>query len=160
MIDRRAVWSLPLLLALCLAGSWALSRAPSSPGEASAPAPARAPTPRGPVRWIVAGGGASPELSQVQIEQDVAHAARLLEETGPGLLLFAGGAGSRAVQVLDPDAPTDDLRARLAALLDPRGGRDTRYRASTLTPEGAASAEAITSALEGALGDEDRKSVV
>ncbi|GAB5549771.1 MAG: hypothetical protein SangKO_095310 [Sandaracinaceae bacterium] len=155
MIDRRAVWSLPLLLALCLAGSWALSRAPSSPGEASAPEPARAPTPRGPVRWIVAGGGASPELSQVQIEQDVAHAARLLEETGPGLLLFAGGAGSRAVQVLDPDAPTDDLRARLAALLDPRGGRDTRYRASTLTPEGAASAEAITSALEGALGDDE-----
>ncbi|MEC7524168.1 MAG: hypothetical protein VYE22_30080 [Myxococcota bacterium] len=154
MLDRRALWSLPVLLGLSLGAAHLLSRAEPPTPPPSAPAPPR-PPPTGPIRWIVAGGGASPEVSQVQIEQDLAQATRRLEETGPGMLLFAGGPGSQAVQVLDRDAPPADLRDRLGTLLDPRGSRDTRYRASTLDPDGAGSAEAIVSALEGAvLADE------
>lgn len=178
LLDRRALWSLPLVFALVAGGAWALSRVRSEPRSARAPAPR--PTPRspavagpaappgGPFRWIVAGGGSLPELNQVQLEQDVELAAEVLSARGPGLLLFAGGAGSRAVQVVDapadgearageatPASQATDLRARLAALFGPGLDRAARYRRTELAVDGAASAEGITSALEGALGDGD-----
>lgn len=168
MVDRRALWTLPLLLAAVAAAAWLLSsrpvrapegaeRAAAAPRGPTAEAPDQPVAPAaGPLRWIVAGGGPTPELNQVQLEQDVALAARVLAPRGPGLVLFAGGAGSRAVQVLDEarEAPAG-VRARLAALFAPRGGRDTRYRPTTLRPDGAASFEGLLSALEGALGDGD-----
>ena len=155
MIDRRASWSLPLLAAMIAGGSFALgSRAPSAPPpiEAREPEPLRTPSPpSGPLRWIVAGGGASPDLNQVQLEQDLALARETLASHGPGLTLFAGGPGSRAVQVLDAELTMDPLRARLAGLLDPRAGRDSTYRASALAADGPASAAAILEAIDGAI---------
>src|SRR5690606_31897830 len=77
MIDRRASWSMPLLAVMVAGGSFALgSRAPSVPAPSEAPErepPRRAaPPPSGPLSWIVAGGGASPDSNQVQLEQDIA----------------------------------------------------------------------------------------
>ncbi|MCZ7681081.1 MAG: hypothetical protein M5U28_20755 [Sandaracinaceae bacterium] len=132
------------------------ARAPAAPCPPSRRrASGLPPAAHGPLRWILAGGGPTPELNQVQLEQDVLLAREVLARSGPGLTLFAGGPGSRAVQVLDASAATDDLRARLAALFDPRAGRDARYREAAVDPGGAASAEAILAALEGALLDAD-----
>lgn len=162
MIDRRAPWSVPLLAALVGAATFALAREAPARAPAAPPAHPRAaaraaspPPAHGPLRWILAGGGPTPELNQVQLEQDVLLAREVLARSGPGLTLFAGGPGSRAVQVLDASAPRDDLRARLAGLFDPRAGRDARYREAAVHPGGAASAEAILAALEGALLDAD-----
>lgn len=157
MIDRRASWSLPLLIALAAGGSYALgSRAPIATHTQDERAPAhgsaRAPSPpSGPLRWIVAGGGASPDLNQVQLEQDIALARETFAPHGPGLTLFAGGPGSRAVQVLDPELTMDPLRARLAGLLAPRAGRESTYRASEIAADGAASAAAILEAIDHAI---------
>src|SRR5690606_29134190 len=49
----------------------------------------------------------------------------------------------------------DPLRARLAELFAPRAGRDAGYREARIQPDGAASAEAILAALDGALLDGD-----
>lgn len=141
--------------------AWALGQVEGEPeerGEAVAePTPHAGPAvaPIGPVRWIVAGGGPTPDHNQVQIEQDLALARDLFRPLGPGLTLFAGGEGSRAVQVLDPEPDGDALRSELGALLAPRPGRDARYRAASIVADGAASAEAILAALEGALPDGD-----
>jgi hypothetical protein len=79
-------------------------------------------------------------------------------------MLFSGGPGSNAVQVSvlrvgseeDTEAgPEVSLRAILGELLAPRAGRDAVYRATELHPEGAATAEAILSAIEGAAMDGD-----
>ncbi len=160
MLDRRALIGLPLLFAAIAALSLALSGRASP--DAPAPRPARTPlspshdappTHAGPIRWIVAGGGPTPDLDQVQLEQDVRLARDILSPLGPGLTLFAGGSGSEAVQVLDPALDVDPLRAELAALFAPRPGRDSRYRALAFHPDGAASAEALLAAIEGALTD-------
>ena len=168
MIDRRAIWTLPLALALSLVAAWGLSRVFGGRDAISVegPGPVRhgpplarpgAPSPAlGELRWIVAGGGASPELGQVQIEQDLALAERALGESGRGLLLFSGGPGSNAVQVaVAGAAPEASLRATLGELLAPHAGRDAVYRSTELHPEGAATAEAILSAIEGAAMDGD-----
>lgn len=161
-MDRRAAWSLPVLLALIGLGTfWLSTRAPAAPGSDGprAPAaPAAVPGPAresgGAIRWILAGGGPSPELNQVQIEQDVLLAEEILRPLGDGLLLYAGGAGGEAIQELRDDPDPDPLRARLAELLDPRGGRDARYRVGRVRPAGPATAEAILEAVRGAIGDD------
>jgi hypothetical protein len=166
MFDRRALWTLPLALAAICALSFALAEATRSaprrePIEAptaaeAAPEPEReaVAVPREPVRWILAGGGPTPELNQVQLEQDLALAQAIFAPSGAGLTLFAGGPSSMAVQVLDEEDP-DRLRAELASLLDPRGGRESRYRRTTLRAHGDASATSILDALERALGAGD-----
>lgn len=157
MIDRRAAWTLPAFLATILAATWFLAWPEAQPplpveAEPDTRPPVR---PSGELRWIVAGGGPIPELNQVQIEQDIELARALFGTFGPGLVLYAGGPRSASVQVLSDEPLQDPLRARLAALFDPRGGRDARYRASRIAPDGAASAEAIVEALAGAVSDGD-----
>ena len=77
------------------------------------------------LRWVGVGGGADPSFTQVQLEQDLALFTQLAGANGaPGAVLFAGGAGVRAVQVLDPAASLEGdahqrLRAELGTLLDP-----------------------------------------
>ncbi len=114
---------------------------PRSPTVTPAPAPAPAE-----LRWVAAGGGALPELNQVSIEQDIALARRVLGEGG--LVLFAGGPGSPTVQVQDEEPRGDDLRAALAELFAPRGGRDAHYRDTALPVAGAATASAVLRAIE------------
>ncbi|MBK8480927.1 MAG: hypothetical protein IPL40_07095 [Proteobacteria bacterium] len=92
-----------------------------------------------PLRWLALGGGATPEMNPVSIEQDIALAAQALG--GRGLILFAGGRGARDVQVLDPSPRGDPLLRQLAALFDPRGGRESSYRRSSLPIAAAASFE-------------------
>ncbi|MBX3269310.1 MAG: hypothetical protein KF729_03560 [Sandaracinaceae bacterium] len=169
MLDRRAAWSLPALFAAVALACWlaprlsspaarraaALGAAPSSPRTSAAP-PAAAPArPLDGVRWIVAGGGPSPELNQLQIEQDLLLARDVFTGLGEGLVLFAGGPSGAAVQELRADADADPLRARLGELFDPRGGRDARYRRPRLAAGGAATEEALLEALRGAILEPD-----
>jgi len=106
------------------------------------------------LRWIIAGGGSLPESNQVSIEQDLGLALRLFEGS-PGLLLFAGGPGTRTVQV-QRDAEElaeveDPVAMALAELFSPRGGRGARYRPTTLPVAAEASASSVLGALRRAL---------
>ncbi len=80
---------------------------------------------------LIVGGGPAPDANEVEIEETVALATELLGERA--VVLFAGGADTRSVQVRseDPDESAS-LRTALGDLLTPRNGRDAHYRATTL----------------------------
>lgn len=103
--------------------------APNAPAAASGPAASN----EGEPRYIVVGGGATPEYTEVSLEQDTELAMQVLP--GPGLTLFAGGQGSASVRLLAPAARTESLLAQLGAIFDPRSARDSRYRATTLNAQ-------------------------
>ncbi len=98
------------------------------------------------LRWIAAGGGSTPEFNQVSIEQDLGLAQATFG--AGGLLLFAGGRGSHGVQVEGGEPQGDALLLELGELFSPRGGRDSRYRRTTLPVDGAATADNLRLALE------------
>jgi hypothetical protein len=112
---------------------------------------------RGVLRWLAVGGGADPTATQVQLEQDLALFVELAgAREVPGAVLFAGGPGVRAVQVLDPAAAPDGdahqgLRAELGRLLDPRPERDARFRIPRLKVDAPAEAAAVLATLQGQL---------
>jgi hypothetical protein len=158
------------------AGAYALGRGRTPPragGASAGPsreqvAPAPAPPPSAappsslapaqgafaqPVRFLAVGGGATPESTEVSLEQNLALLAQVLP--GPGALLLGGGPGSSSVRVLDDRPVADPLLVRLGDLFQPRSGRHSRYRASELAA-GGASLAAVESALAEALarGDE------
>ena len=111
------------------------------PREAVAPSAADL----GALRWLAAGGGDLPENNQVSIEQDLALAGKTF---GPsGLLLYAGGPKTAAVQILERRPSGDALRLELAELFDPRPGRDARYRRTELLPSAAATLDTILAEL-------------
>jgi hypothetical protein len=92
-------------------------------------------------RWIAIGGGAVPEATQVQIEQDIGLAIEVL--AGDGIVLFAAGADAPVVQV-QLDAPErDPVGSALADLFAPRGGRNARYRAPAIRVDAPATAERV-----------------
>lgn len=97
------------------------------------------------LRWIAAGGGSTPEFNQVSLEQDLGLARATFG--ADGLLLFAGGRGSHGVQVAGADPRADELLGALGELFSPRGGRDARYRRTTLPADGAATADNLRLAL-------------
>ncbi|MDF1561736.1 MAG: hypothetical protein P1V51_01760 [Deltaproteobacteria bacterium] len=99
----------------------------------------------GKLRWVGLGGGSSPDSNQLSIEQDLELARAVLGE--PVALLYAGGAGTRAVQVRDPEVKGDPLVARLGHLFAPRGGRDARYQPTSLKPSGPARADDLEEVL-------------
>ena len=102
-----------------------------------------------PPRWIAAASGAIPELNQVSLEQDIALAAEVL---GPGgRVLFGAGPGTATVQVLAPGREPDPVVQALGDLFAPRGGRDLRYRATTLNTAEPATADGVVQALDHAL---------
>ena len=98
------------------------------------------------LRWIAAGGGGTPEFNQVSIEQDLGLAQATFG--AGGLLLFAGGRGSHGVQVAATGVQGDALVLELGELFSPRGGRDSRYRRTTLPVDAAATVENVRLALE------------
>jgi hypothetical protein len=116
---------------------------------AEQPAPAH-------VRWIAVGGGSSPELSQVSLEDDLLLALEVLGHDG-ALVLFAGGPGTRAVQVRREEAIESEpsLRAALGGLLASRGGRDASYQPTRLPLHGPATLDTTLEALSSALADGD-----
>jgi len=105
-------------------------------------------------RWIAIGGGSTPEMNQVSIEQDMALAANVLGEGGR--LLFGGGPGTNGVQVLDAEPRGDPLIAQLAQLFAPRQGRDAHYRRTTLSVDEPASVEAATQTIRAELAGDSR----
>lgn len=102
---------------------------------ASAPAPVtwtlppsdRA-APDAPLRFIVFGGGYTPESNEVSLEQDIELLQRTLP--GPGQVLFAGGGASPTVRELDPAPRGDPVELAVGELILPRGHRDSHYRAA------------------------------
>jgi hypothetical protein len=125
-------------------------RGPATKVAADIVPPEPLPAP-GDLRWLVVGGGPTPENNEVGIEEDVALAARVLG--AGGRVLFAGGRGAVDVRELDPGASRDGLRTELGNLFAPRAGRDSRYRASRLSIAGPATLELAESTLEAALAE-------
>lgn len=102
------------------------------------------------VRYIAIGGGATPESTEVSLEQDLALSARSLP--GPGDVLFAGGSDASCVRTLDPTIDESSLLVRLGDFFEPRSGRTSRYRKPTLEAE-AATLPNVERALSDALSD-------
>lgn len=107
---------------------------PTGPSQALPPSAAASP-----LRFIAIGGGATPESTEVSLEQNLALAARVLP--GPGRLLFAGGADTQSVRVLDPALDASSVPVRVGELFSPRNGRGSRYRKPTLAAAAATLAE-------------------
>ncbi len=102
------------------------------------------------IRWVAAGGGPSPESNPLSVEDDLALFAETLG-ADRGLLLFAGGPGTRSVQVLASAPRGEALTRDLAELFDARAGRDARYRPTRLALHGAATVDGALGALDRAL---------
>lgn len=100
-------------------------------------ATADSPQGTGEVRWIVAGGGATPESNEVSIEEDLRLARRVLG--GDGVTLFASGRDNQAVRVEATDLGGDPLVTELGAMFSPRPGRTSSYRPASIDADGAAS---------------------
>jgi hypothetical protein len=83
-----------------------------------------------PLRFLVIGGGATPESTEVSLEQDVVLAGRVLR--GPGSVFFAGGSDALSVRTLDPTLDTSSVLVRVGELFAPRAGRGSRYRKSSI----------------------------
>lgn len=102
------------------------------------------------LRFIAAGGGPSPDENQVSVEDDLALLDDVLGKDH-GLVLFAGGAGTRAVQILDSERRGDGLLQDLSDFFDARDGRDSHYRPTRLAVHAPATRRAILAALDGEL---------
>ncbi len=99
------------------------------------------------VRHIIVGGGPTPDGNEVEIERTVAAAHRALGEGT--VVLFAGGADTRSVQVEDGSVVVDPLLRELGELFSPRPARDARYRPTTLAVvHGPAELEVLEATLE------------
>ena len=85
-----------------------------------------------PAAYLAVGGGSLPSSTEVSLEQDLVLAQEVLG--ADGVVLFAGGSGSRSVREL-ATTPLDshgELLVELGMVFMPRQGRDSRYRASRL----------------------------
>jgi hypothetical protein len=100
------------------------------------------------LRYIAVGGGATPEYTEVSLEQDIELAMQVIP--GPGAVLFAGGRNSSTVRTLDGAPERLSLLHRLGELFDPRAARDSRYRKTRL-PALPASLDNFESTLKRAL---------
>jgi hypothetical protein len=132
----RLLW---LTFAAMAASGWVPCWPPSA---ARAQRSERGPT--GAVKYLAIGGGATPESTEVSLEQNLALAERVF--AGPGWLLFAGGTGSRSVRLQDDKPPRDPLLVQVGDLFNPRSGRRSIYRVTQLRARAA-----TLSAVEGAL---------
>ena len=104
-----------------------------TPSEPGATAASKQRDPEGEPRYIVVGGGSTPEYTEVSLEQDTQLAMQVLP--GPGLTLFAGGQGSASVRLLAPSTREESLLSKLGAIFDPRNARDSRYRTTELNAQ-------------------------
>ena len=122
--------------------------------EASSPRPpARTAASWRGLRWLVLGGGATPESNEASLEQDIELARSVLG--GRGAIVFAGGAEAVAVRELRPGPPpAPTLLVELGDIFAPRPGRSSRYRRSVLPIDGPATRAVVEEALDGVLRDE------
>jgi hypothetical protein len=132
----------------------ALASSESASAEES-PRPSSAPPPlAGPVRFIAVGGGATPESTEISLEQDIELVSRTLPP--PGVVLFAGGSGSLSVREVNPEPHGDEVLLALGDLFHPRVGRESRYAPVRLTAARATIEnveERLSSALSSPAGD-------
>ncbi len=137
MIPRRLTAA---AVALSLVAHAACSRRHAAPRGAPAPSSSAAATARdrntprparrevhGPLHFLAIGGGATPESTEVSLEQDIDLVRRTLP--GAGSVLFAGGSESQSVRELTPSPRGDVLLRALGELFQPRSGRQSKYRA-------------------------------
>ena len=115
----------------------------SAPEKGQATAPTQPSAADAELRYLLVGGGATPEFTEISLEQDLELASKVLH--GPGLVLFAGGEGSESVRVQAPKPPQPSLLARLGELFDPRGGRASRYQRTRLSAQTASASNFETS---------------
>lgn len=96
------------------------------------------------VSFIALGATSSPSMTQLSIEEELAAVEALL---GPdqGLLVFAGGVGTRGIQVADRDPP-DRLLELLGTLAQASTDHSTRLTPLTLRPHFAATRAGVTAA--------------
>jgi hypothetical protein len=118
-------------------------------GGANAASVRAAPPAEAPPHYLAIGGGATPESTEISLEQNLDLARQVLR--GPGALLFAGGRGSISVRTLSAPPPADSLLVRLGDLFHPRQGRHSEYRATALEARDA-SLESVEAAFREALG--------
>lgn len=146
-----------LLLVACTPGEEKNTPAPppSSLGSPTPPTPARrsdAAEPHvggsAPLRFLAIGGGATPDSTEVSLEQDIDLIRRALPP--PGRVLFAGGTRSQSVRELAAELPGDPVMLALGNLLSPRAGRDSRYRPPRFNAE-RATLENVEASLSSAL---------
>lgn len=109
-----------------------------APSRAAPPTAAGVPAHAGPIRYLAVGGGATPEYTEVSLEQDLQLAQQTLP--GPGVSLFAGGSDSVSVRVNGASAQPASLSTRLGDLFDPRAARTSQYRKTQLTAQAASAA--------------------
>lgn len=112
---------------------------------------------QGPLRFLIIGGGATPESTQVSLEQDIELVRRALPP--PGLVLFAGGSSSESVRELDPESKGDPVMLALGDLFAPRAGRGSRYRRPRFEAE-RATLDNVEARLSSALASGDTPLVV
>jgi hypothetical protein len=133
-VNKALLAALVALFGLVVLHAWSTLAAPSKAAR-KAPttsAPVNAPpAAAAEVRYIAVGGGATPEYTEVSLEQDIQLATQVLR--GPGIVLFAGGSDSTSVRTLSAEPQASSLLRSLGELFDPRGGRDSRYRRTALT---------------------------
>ncbi len=101
------------------------------------------------VEWIAAGGGPTPEYNQLSVEDDLGLFAETLG-ADRGLLFFAGGPGTRSVQVLDETRRGDEVESQIGDFFDARDGRDAHYRTTRLALQGPATVSATLAAIDAA----------
>jgi len=162
--------------ALAFGGVFALSRLPYEAAQ-----PTDAPEPEeevdvqalpipSEVRAVIIGGGSSPESNQLSLEEDVRLASETFGDAN-SVRLFAGGPGTRAVQVADAiggealmsaeegraapprmdENDPDDLRRQLGDMFYPHGARDAHYVTTTLSLHGPSTLDALETRLLDAL---------
>jgi hypothetical protein len=119
------------------------ARSAQPAAAAEEPAPAQPSAADAQLRYLLVGGGATPEYTEISLEQDLELASKALH--GPGLTLFAGGEGSESVRVQGPLAGQPSLLARLGELFDPRGGRSSHYQRARLSAQSASATNFETS---------------
>lgn len=141
--------ALLLLSALLPACSRQGEKKGQTPAPASA-APAALEPAKGPFRFVLLGGGPTPESNEVSLEQDIELVRRALPP--PGLTLFAGGSGSASVRELHPAPGGDPLELAIGELFAPRPGRQSRYRAPRFPAERATLAN-VTARLSAAFAE-------
>lgn len=78
------------------------------------------------LRFLIIGGGPTPESNEVSLEQDVNLVRQALP--GPGRVLFAGGGTAPTVRESGATQSFDELRFALGELFEPRPGRHSHYR--------------------------------
>jgi hypothetical protein len=111
------------------------------------------------IDWVGIGATTGPSMNQLSIEDELLAVEQRFGGNH-GLLYFAGGPGSRGVQVAGRSADGDTLLLTLGELFGAATDRRTHYRSLRLEPHGPATRDAIHDGLAHALSPSSRPLLV